>query len=65
MLHWYLREGMTEERIERLIADAQKGQPGPVLRFAGRLLVAAGERLGAEPSPRPHRGTASFEWSRV
>ena len=60
MLHWYLREGLADERIERLM-----GQPGPVLRFAGRFLVAAGERLGAEPSPRAHRGTASFEWSRV
>ena len=55
MQHWHLREGMAEERIARLAADARKGQPGPGRRFAGRLLVAAGERLGAEPSPRPHR----------
>ena len=55
MLHWYLREGMAEERIERLAADTRKAQPGHGRRMFGRLLIAAGERLGAEPSPRPQR----------
>lgn len=54
MLHWYLREGMAEERIARLTADARKAEPARALRFAGRVLIAAGERLGAERR-RPHR----------
>jgi hypothetical protein len=55
MLHWYVREGVAEERIVRLAADARKAQPGQVRRSFGRLLVAAGQRLAAEPTPRPQR----------
>lgn len=53
-MHWYLREGMAEERVARLAADARNAQPARARRLAGRVLIAAGERLAAERR-RPHR----------
>lgn len=48
MQHPYLREGMAEERIARLLAEARQARRGRSLRAVGAVLVAAGERLGAE-----------------
>ncbi len=57
MLHWDLREGLAEERIAQLAAEMRSDGPGPARRAAGRLLIAAGERLAAEcrSQPRPRR----------
>ena len=54
MLHWDLREGIAEERRERLAAAARSSRPGRLRRNAGRILVTAGARLeGRAPAPRP------------
>ena len=51
MQHPYLREGMAEERIQRLLADARKPQPGRVQRFLAALLSGAGEGVATERCP--------------
>ena len=49
MFHPYLREGMAEERIERLLADARKVEQGRRRPAITQLLLAARRRLVAEP----------------
>ena len=53
--HWYVREGMAEERIQRLADDRRPGLPSRGRRVLGRLLIAAGERLDGSPAPAGER----------
>jgi hypothetical protein len=55
MLHWDLREGLAQERVEHLAAAMRNDGPGRARRTAGRLLIAAGEQLAAECRSQPRR----------
>ena len=56
MQHPYLREGMAEDRIQRLLADAGKSQPGRVRRSLEALLFGSGERVATERCPESDLG---------
>ena len=55
MFHWELRTGLAEEKSARLAAEMRRSAPSRPRRPAGRLLIAAGERLAAECGPQPRR----------
>ena len=55
MLHWELRSGLAEDKTAQLAADMRRVGPSRPRRAAGRLLIAAGERLAAEYGPQPSR----------
>ena len=59
MFHWELRSGLVEEKTARLAAEMRPAGPSRPRRAAGRLLIAAGERLAAEcgrPAVPPRAG---------
>ena len=51
MQHPYFRQGMAEERIARLIADARPAQQTRGWRRLSGLLGTIGERLHGEHPP--------------
>jgi hypothetical protein len=60
MLHWDLREGLAEARIEQLAAAARHTRPGRLRRSAGRILVTAGARLeGRAPTAAQQSAAAA------
>jgi hypothetical protein len=55
MFHWELRSGLVEDKTAQLAADMRRAGHSRPRRAAGRLLIAAGERLAAECGPQPSR----------